>query len=124
MMLAHPALLLKSLVALAFRGGVIIRDGFSIRGLNTAATLWCAAAVGTLTGAGFLVAAILGAAGVLLANILLRPIALFMNKNQKKNHQNKRTTYFPLLVQKKMKHIFVFTYAYGKYRRARFKRIV
>ena len=76
MMLAHPALLLKSLVVLDFRGGVIIRDGFSIRGLNTAATLWCAAAVGTLTGAGFLVAAILGAAGVLLANILLRPIAL------------------------------------------------
>lgn len=64
-------------------GGVIIRDGFSIRGLNTAATLWCAAAVGTLTGAGFLVAAILGAAGVLLANILLRPIALFMNKKSK-----------------------------------------
>lgn len=61
-------------------GGVIIRDGFSIRGLNTAATLWCAAAVGTLTGAGFLIAAILGAAGVLLANILLRPIALFMNQ--------------------------------------------
>lgn len=45
-------------------GGVIIRDGFSIRGLNTAATLWCAAAVGTLTGAGFLVAALLGATGV------------------------------------------------------------
>ncbi|WP_142314315.1 MgtC/SapB family protein [Bacillus wiedmannii] len=64
-------------------GGVIIRDGFSIRGLNTAATLWCAAAVGTLTGAGFLVAAILGAAGVLLANILLRPIALFMNQKSK-----------------------------------------
>ncbi|PFZ30129.1 hypothetical protein COM22_09455 [Bacillus wiedmannii] len=64
-------------------GGVIIRDGFSIRGLNTAATLWCAAAVGTLTGAGFLVAAILGATGVLLANILLRPIALFMNQKSK-----------------------------------------
>ncbi|MED1609034.1 MgtC/SapB family protein [Bacillus paranthracis] len=45
-------------------GGVIIRDGFSIRGLNTAATLWCAA-------------------GVLLANILLRPIALFMNQKSK-----------------------------------------
>ena len=56
---------------------------FSIRGLNTAATLWCAAAVGTLTGAGFLIAAILGAAGVLLANILLRPIALFMNQKSK-----------------------------------------
>ncbi|MEI4828640.1 MgtC/SapB family protein [Bacillus sp. FJAT-53711] len=61
-------------------GGVIIRDGFSIRGLNTAATLWCSAAVGTLVGAGFLKVAILGAFGVLLANIFLRPVALFMNK--------------------------------------------
>lgn len=61
-------------------GGVIIRDGFSIRGLNTAATLWCSAAVGTLVGAGFLKVAILGAFGVLIANIFLRPVALFMNK--------------------------------------------
>ena len=28
-------------------GGVILREGTSVRGLNTAATLWCAAAVGT-----------------------------------------------------------------------------
>lgn len=86
-MLDHDAsphvLPLKSSVDWFLGGGVIIRDGFSIRGLNTAATLWCAAAVGTLTGAGFLIAAILGAAGVLLANILLRPIALFMNKKSK-----------------------------------------
>ncbi|MCM3734874.1 MgtC/SapB family protein [Bacillus cytotoxicus] len=61
-------------------GGVIIRDGFSIRGLNTAATLWCSAGVGTLVGAGFLKVAILGAFGVLVANIFLRPVALFMNK--------------------------------------------
>lgn len=29
-------------------GGVILKEGFSIRGLNTAATLWCTAAIGTL----------------------------------------------------------------------------
>jgi putative Mg2+ transporter-C (MgtC) family protein len=60
-------------------GGVIIREGFSIRGLNTAATLWCAAAVGTLVGAGFLEAGIIGAFGVVIVHILLRPMALFMN---------------------------------------------
>jgi putative Mg2+ transporter-C (MgtC) family protein len=27
--------------------GVILKDGAGIRGLNTAATLWCSAAVGT-----------------------------------------------------------------------------
>src|SRR6202451_2376460 len=32
--------------------GVILKDGASIRGLNTAATLWCSAAVGTLARAG------------------------------------------------------------------------
>lgn len=55
--------------------GVIMRDGLNIRGLNTAATLWCSAAIGTLTGAGFLVEALAGVIVILAANILLRPIA-------------------------------------------------
>src|ERR1700726_2654165 len=38
-------------------GGVILRDGFNVRGLNTAATLWCSAAVGVLAGMGFVNAA-------------------------------------------------------------------
>ena len=33
-------------------GGVILREGLNVRGLNTAATLWCAGAVGALAGAG------------------------------------------------------------------------
>ena len=33
-------------------GGVILRDGFRIRGLNTAATIWCVAAVGSLIALG------------------------------------------------------------------------
>jgi putative Mg2+ transporter-C (MgtC) family protein len=35
-------------------GGVILREGFTVRELNTAATLWCATAVGCLAGSGFL----------------------------------------------------------------------
>ena len=34
-------------------GGVILREGLNLRGLNTAATLWCSGAVGALSGAGF-----------------------------------------------------------------------
>lgn len=56
-------------------GGIIIRDGLSVRGLNTAATLWCSAAVGTLSGAGFLPHALVGTMAVLLVNIALRPVA-------------------------------------------------
>ena len=34
--------------------GLIFREGMSVRGLNTAATLWCSAAIGILAGAGYL----------------------------------------------------------------------
>jgi putative Mg2+ transporter-C (MgtC) family protein len=56
-------------------GGLIFREGLSVRGLNTAATLWCSAAVGALCGAGFLLEAGIGVAGVLSVNLLLRPLA-------------------------------------------------
>src|SRR5277367_4216842 len=36
--------------------GVILREGINITGLNTAATLWCSAMVGTFAGAGQLAA--------------------------------------------------------------------
>jgi putative Mg2+ transporter-C (MgtC) family protein len=60
--------------------GVIMRDGLNIRGLNTAATLWCSAAIGTMTGAGFLAESAIGAGAILIANTLLRPLANKMNK--------------------------------------------
>ena len=56
-------------------GGVIIRDGLNIRGLNTAGTLWCTAAIGTLAGSGFLAAAAFGTAVILFLNTVLRPFA-------------------------------------------------
>jgi putative Mg2+ transporter-C (MgtC) family protein len=55
--------------------GVIMREGLSIRGLNTAATLWCSAAVGSLCGLGFVAEPLIGAAGVVGANVLFRPLA-------------------------------------------------
>src|ERR1700730_14712824 len=64
-------------------GGVILKDGFNIRGLNTAATLWCTAAVGTLAGLGRVDLASLGTLAVLAANLVLRPFAL---KKKKKKH--------------------------------------
>jgi probable HAF family extracellular repeat protein len=44
--------------------GVIFREGMSARGLNTAATLWCSAAIGVLAGAGYLAYAALTAFGI------------------------------------------------------------
>src|SRR5476649_1682367 len=31
-------------------GGAIMREGVTVRGMNTAATIWCTAAIGTLVG--------------------------------------------------------------------------
>jgi putative Mg2+ transporter-C (MgtC) family protein len=63
--------------------GVIIRDGLNIRGLNTAGTLWCASGVGVLAGSGYYLVAALGAITVLFANLLLRPLARFLDRHAK-----------------------------------------
>lgn len=60
-------------------GGVILKGGFNIRGLNTAATLWCTAAVGTLVALGQIGAAI-GTAALPASNLLLRPISQGVSK--------------------------------------------
>lgn len=60
--------------------GVIIRDGLNIRGLTTAATLWCAAAVGSLAGAGLPWLALIGATAVVGTNVLLRPLGRLVNR--------------------------------------------
>lgn len=56
-----------------------MRDGLNVRGLNTAATLWCTAAIGVLCSMGLLLEAALGTLAVLCANILLRDIAQRLN---------------------------------------------
>src|ERR1700691_4224324 len=55
--------------------GVIFKDGANVRGLNTAATIWCSAAIGALSGLGSLHLALIVAVGVLLTNVVLRPLA-------------------------------------------------
>src|ERR1700756_713381 len=66
-------------------GGVILREGFTVRGLNTAATLWCAAAVGCLAGWGFLPQAPIAAVSIIAANLVLRPLAMKFNRQPLQN---------------------------------------
>jgi putative Mg2+ transporter-C (MgtC) family protein len=61
-------------------GGVIFKERLSVSGLNTAATLWCTAAVGALVGFGFTFQALMGVAAVLTANVVLRPIVQRINR--------------------------------------------
>ena len=60
--------------------GLIFREGLSVRGLNTAATLWCSAAIGVLAGAGYLLYATVATGFVVFVNLLLRPIVSFINR--------------------------------------------
>ena len=55
--------------------GAIIREGLSVRGLTTAATLWGVAAIGMAAGAGYYSAALFGTAIVILALWPLRALA-------------------------------------------------
>jgi putative Mg2+ transporter-C (MgtC) family protein len=55
--------------------GVIFKDGANVHGLNTAATIWCSAAIGALNGLGAIHLALILAIGVLLTNTVLRPLA-------------------------------------------------
>jgi len=59
---------------------VIFKEGLNVRGLNTAATLWCSAAVGLLAGEGFALYGFLAAALVVGANTALRPIVHAINR--------------------------------------------
>lgn len=61
-------------------GGVILRQGFTVQGLNTAATLWCSAAVGCQAAAGHLIPALATTAVVLGVHLLLRPVGRLVDR--------------------------------------------
>lgn len=54
--------------------GVIFKEGANVHGLNTAATVWCAAAVGCLSGMGYPQYSAAVAVAAVITNIALRPL--------------------------------------------------
>lgn len=54
--------------------GVILKEGFVVRGLTTAASIWVASAVGVVIGAGFLYAGLLATGLTLVTLAVLRKI--------------------------------------------------
>ena len=61
-------------------GTILRRDNTTITGLTTAATIWCAGAIGTLVGLGSWYQAAIGTAFFLVANVLLEPLDVFINR--------------------------------------------
>ena len=60
--------------------GIIFREGFTVHGLNTAATLWCSAAVGVMAGGGHLDFALVLAGLVVFVNLGLRPVVTWIKR--------------------------------------------
>jgi putative Mg2+ transporter-C (MgtC) family protein len=60
--------------------GVIMKEGSQVWGLNTAATLWCSAAVGALCGVDLAAEAAVLTIAVLAGNTLLRPLVNRINR--------------------------------------------
>jgi putative Mg2+ transporter-C (MgtC) family protein len=61
-------------------GGVILRDGLNVQGLNTAATIWCSAAVGSLAGVGLFIEATIVSVAIMGTHLVLRPLGIRLNK--------------------------------------------
>ena len=59
--------------------GIIFKDGVNVRGLNTAATIWCTAAIGVLASSGFILFAFVATVLLVGANVILRPISNKIN---------------------------------------------
>lgn len=77
--------------------GVIFKDGGSVRGLNTAATIWCSAAVGAISGLGNPLHALVLAVAVLCTNIVLRPLAYRLYPAQAAGEEHEVTYSFELI---------------------------
>jgi putative Mg2+ transporter-C (MgtC) family protein len=77
---AHARIAAQVVSGIGFLGaGVILREGLNVRGLNTAATLWCSAAVGVLAGLNHPLEAAIGTVFILGANFILREVAQRIN---------------------------------------------
>lgn len=61
--------------------GVIMKDGLTIHGLSSAATIWCSAAVGCLCGYGMWREAIIAVAAIILINWGLKSIEIHIKKH-------------------------------------------
>lgn len=59
--------------------GVIFKENGSVRGMNTAATLWCSAAIGILATTGKIVIAVTATSILIISNLILRPLTRKIN---------------------------------------------
>jgi putative Mg2+ transporter-C (MgtC) family protein len=73
--------------------GIIMREGINVRGLNTAATLWCSAMAGTFAGGGYYYLSFGAAALVIAINTGMRPLVRLLNRRKPEAGEESDTRY-------------------------------
>jgi putative Mg2+ transporter-C (MgtC) family protein len=76
-----PRMAAQVITGIGFLGaGVLMRTGLTVHGLNTAATVWCTAALGVLCAAADYWSVLIGTGAVLLVNLVFRPVSRMLTK--------------------------------------------
>ena len=70
--------------------GVIMKNGLTIHGLTSAATIWCSAAVGCLCGYGLWREALVAVGVIILINWGLKGVEVYFKKRKKDDSEDKR----------------------------------
>lgn len=70
--------------------GVIFKQQNEVRGLTTAAAVWCAAGVGMLAGNGLLREAAITAGLIMVATLLLRPVSHYVEQRFSKEQAKEK----------------------------------
>lgn len=77
-----PRIVAQVVSGIGFLGaGAIMREGLNVHGMNTAATLWCSAALGIFTGGGYYVSALIFTGFIVVTNTLLRQFENYIDRH-------------------------------------------
>ena len=68
-------------IGIGFLGaGIIFKEGISVHGLTTAATVWCSSAIGSIAAAGYYIETLIGVAAIISVNIMLIPLDKWLSE--------------------------------------------
>jgi putative Mg2+ transporter-C (MgtC) family protein len=71
--------------------GIIFKEGINVRGLTSAATVWCSSAIGCVAAAGYFLETLIGTVSIVSVNLLLIPIDKRLSRRKKSSKRNNNT---------------------------------
>jgi putative Mg2+ transporter-C (MgtC) family protein len=66
--------------------GIIFKEGLNVKGLTTAATVWCSSAIGSIAAGGYFYEAAIGVVAIIFINSLLMPVDRWFYKRHSRQH--------------------------------------